>query len=103
MSYLCGGVDEIRKSSSHEGYHIVAKQLGITYLESLEVRSMLDEDQTRLRYDEEKNAKPKQILWKSKKPEDTREMESEDLSRRNLLSLPFKSKLPRSVYVGVNK
>jgi hypothetical protein len=51
---------------TRRGYHIVARDLPITFQESLLLRMMIGDDATRIALDEIDDAKPKQVLftWK---------------------------------------
>jgi len=51
---------------TRRGYHIVARDLPITFQESLLLRMMVGDDVTRIALDEVDEAKPKQVLftWK---------------------------------------
>jgi hypothetical protein len=51
---------------TRRGYHIVARDLPITFQESLLLRMMVGDDATRIALDEVDEAKPKQVLftWK---------------------------------------
>ena len=89
MKHICG-VDEIRVSSSGRGLHLIKRGLNISYEDSLKIRDMLGECENRLKFDEEKNHKMKQILWRSKKTEDGKTQEARVISEREILALPFK-------------
>jgi len=103
------GVDELRLSSSGHGYHLIKRGLPITYEQSLEIRAMLSECGTRLKFDGEKNAKPKQILFTVKltSPSDRLPTIEEILEiqrqrvipESKLLALPWFSRVPRSYFV----
>jgi len=51
---------------TRRGYHIVARDLPITFEQSLLIRMMVGDDQTRIMLDEADGAKPRQVLftWK---------------------------------------
>jgi hypothetical protein len=51
---------------TRRGYHIIARDLPITFHQSLLVRMMIGDDVTRIALDEIDDAKPKQVLftWK---------------------------------------
>ena len=120
MKAICG-IDEIRVSASGCGFHFIKQGLKITYEQALKIRAMLGECCTRLEFDAEEATpfKPKQILWKSKNKHSLREVEFPEIRRvdgeivleggngmmarkiteRDLLMLPFKSRLPREVFI----
>lgn len=89
---------EIRRSASGRGYHMIVRGLQISYEDSLTIRAMLGECETRLRFDSEKNKKMKQILWSAKETKGRR-YEARAITERDLLSQPFFSRVPRCVYV----
>lgn len=89
---------EVRRSSSGRGYHMIVRGLPISYDASLLIRAMLGECKTRLRFDSEKNMKPKQILWSAKTTKGRRH-EVRRIMERDLLAQPFFSRVPRSVYI----
>ena len=91
LKHICG-VDEIRVSASGRGLHLFKRGLPITYEDSLLIREMLGDDPMRLRFDEEKNQKPKQILWCAKVINGERH-EARTITERELLRLPFLSKI----------
>lgn len=119
MKKICG-VDEIRVSSSGQGYHFIKRNLQITYEQSLTIRAMLGECNTRLDFDSETDSlKPKQILWKSKNGRPLKHVEfpeirlvdgeivleggngsmARTITERDLLALPFNLRLPREVFL----
>jgi len=97
MKHICG-VDEIRVSSSGRGLHLFKRGLPISYEDSLNIRAMLGECETRLRFDGENNRKPKQIAFQAKVI-DGKRCEARTIDERDLLALPFKSRLPKGVYI----
>jgi len=87
------GEVELRESSGgHGGYHMICRGLPISYEDSLRIRETLGDDSMRLRFDEEKNHKPKSILWRAKVINGKRH-EARTITERDLLSLPFLSKI----------
>lgn len=96
MKHVCG-VDEIRRSSGN-GFHFIKRGLPISYDGSLAIRALLGECETRLRFDGEKNFKPKQILWRSKIINGKRQ-EARTITERDLLLLPWKSNPPRRCFL----
>ena len=96
MNYYIG-IDEIRISSSGEGYHLIKRGLPISFKDSLRIRAALGECPGRLYWDEMCDMKPKQILWMRKRGYKGGRAEKIDL--KNILSLPWKSRLPRLFFV----
>ena len=89
---------EVRRSAGGRGYHMLIKGLPISYDDSLKIRAMLGECETRLRFDMEKNLKMKQILWRAKVI-DGKRYEARTIDERDLLALPWLSRVPRGVFV----
>ena len=89
---------EIRRSAGGQGYHLLVYNLSITYDDSLKIRAMLGECETRLKFDSEKNLKMKQILWRAKVI-DGKRYEARTIDERDLLVLPWFSRVPRGVFV----
>lgn len=87
---------ELRRSSSGQGYHLIARGLDITYEESLTIRRALGDCPTRLRFDEEMNHKPKAILWRMKII-DGKVYNIQVLTEEDLLRLPFQSRPPQAM------
>ncbi len=98
MRRICG-VDEIRVSAGGwPGLHLIKRGLAISMQQSLDIRALLGEDPTRLLYDEILDHKPKNILWRTKKFNGRRH-EARTITERNLLALPWFSRVPRGAYV----
>lgn len=95
---IFGRVDEIRRSSRGHGYHLIIRGLPMTYIQSLKFRAWLGDCETRLKYDSDLSShKPKQILFCNKDKGHV-----QPIDERNLLALPFWSKIPRGCYVRKN-
>jgi hypothetical protein len=65
-----GRVPEVRVSAGGRGFHLIVRDLPITFEESLRLRKLCGDDPQRIRFDEESWregwVKPKQILWRKK-------------------------------------
>jgi len=100
LIYFTGRTPEVKISSSGKGLHYIVRGLKITYNESLILRMICNDDINRVRFDTQplySRFKPRQILWTWKR-KNGRTFMSERISIENLLSLPFKSLIPRGVY-----
>ncbi len=93
----CGRPVEIRRSASGRGYHMIVRGLPISYEDSLRIRRTLGECKNRLRFDEEVNHKPRQILWREKTIDGKRYV-IQPLTEEDILRLPFCSRPPRAVF-----
>jgi len=57
----------IRKSSTKRGYHVIWRNLDITFEECIKLREILNDDPIRIKLDAERVKKPKQVLFRKKK------------------------------------
>jgi len=87
MKGLNGNIN-VRRSAGGEGYHLIVRGLPITFETSLLLRRLFGDDQVRISFDEEDSEKPKQVLYRKKGKKVIT-----PLDERNILALPFFSKL----------
>jgi len=57
----------IRRSPSKRGYHIIWRNLNISFEEAVALREILEDDPMRIKLDIERPNKPKQVLFRKKK------------------------------------
>jgi hypothetical protein len=81
---IFGRIDEIRRSSRGHGYHIIVRHTNLNFRQILRLRHLLNDDEQRLKFDEEADMKPKNLMFRSKDG-----YEVQVLDERNLIALPF--------------
>jgi len=66
LRYIAGRV-YVRRSASGRGWHLKAHGLNVDFGKSLIIRMLLGDDEMRVRLDEARVKKPKNVLWTNKK------------------------------------